>query len=413
MTNSLNQKNILLIISGGIAAYKTLELIRILKRNGATVSCVMTAAAKNFITTLSVKTLSENPVHHKLFQKNQNPMTHIQLARDADLIIAAPATANLIAKTAQGLADDLATTLLLAANKPILLAPAMNPEMWSAAATQRNIKRLRQDKHLFIGPEMGDAACGETGLGRMSEPETIAEKAETILREKDRRNPPPILKGLKALVTSGPTREALDPVRYISNRSSGKQGHAIAKALAAMGAETLLVSGPCSAETPSMARFQNIESAAQMHEACEAALPVDVAVCVAAICDWRPRSQARDKIKKHKARPQLELEETPDILQCLSRKRKTRPKLVIGFAAETDNLLRHAEQKRRRKGCDWILANDVSPEGGVLGGDYNEVHLIREEGAAGAASWKRMSKEAVAEKLGFAIAAHFGRDLRS
>ena len=397
-------RKILLVIGGGIAAYKSLELIRRLREAGAEVECVMTQGAKRFITPLSVAALSGKPAHSDLFQSENEDagMAHIGLTRRADLVIVAPATAHLIARLAHGLADELATALLLASNKPLLLAPAMNVEMWGAAATKRNMSLLQKDGVLFVGPEKGDTACGEEGLGRMSEAEEIAARAAAFFRESFHRP----LAGLKALVTSGPTQEALDPVRYISNRSSGKQGHAIAGALAALGAETTLVSGPCRTPIPKDIRLFEVKTAHEMQKACREALPVDVAICAAAICDWRPRQSSEMKIKKNGSAPRFALEETPDILAELSRRGKKRPPLVIGFAAETEKVIDHARQKLKKKGCDWIIANDVSPESGILEGDENAVHLIRKDGLE---SWDRMPKDDVARRLGEEIATHFSK----
>jgi phosphopantothenoylcysteine decarboxylase / phosphopantothenate---cysteine ligase len=393
----LQNRRILLIIAGGIAAYKSLELIRRLRDRGAAVRCVMTEAAAQFVTPLSVASLSEDKVYGDLFSlTDESEMGHIRLSREADLVVVAPATANLLARMAAGMADDLAATTLLASDKPILVAPAMNALMWAHPATQANIATLAARGIRRVGPNAGDLACGEVGSGRMAEPMEILAAIEAYFSD-DRR-----LAGRRALVTSGPTREAIDPVRYISNHSSGKQGHAIAAALAALGAETVLVSGPTQEPTPAGVRFVAIESATEMLAATEANLPVDVAVMAAAVSDWRIETVATQKLKKNgKGPPSLRLTENPDILATVARRGNDRPALVIGFAAETENVVANATEKRRRKGCDWILANDVSSGSGVFGGDRNTIHLVDGETVE---DWPVMTKQEVASRLAERIA---------
>jgi len=410
----LNGKSVLLIIGGGIAAYKCLDLIRRLRERGAAVRVVLTQAGAQFVTPLSLAALSGEPVYQDLFSlTDEVEMGHIRLVREADIVVVAPATADLIAKMAAGLAPDLATAALLACDKPILIAPAMNVQMWQHPATRRNVAQLEADGIGRIGPASGDLACGEEGEGRMAEvDDIIAAIAETLAQADPRVEPLPgaarPLAGKRALVTAGPTIEAIDPVRYIANRSSGKQGYAIAAALHALGAETILVSGPVALAPPEGVRLVAVESAAEMAAACEAALPVDIAVCAAAVADWRP-DPAPDKIKKSRSGSgartmHLELVENPDILAGLAGRKKGRPALVVGFAAETRDVLDNAREKRRAKGCDWIVANDVSAKTGVLGGDDNTVHLITEDGID---SWPPASKREVAERLARRIADHF------
>jgi phosphopantothenoylcysteine decarboxylase/phosphopantothenate--cysteine ligase len=389
-------KRVLLIIGGGIAAYKSLDLIRRLKETGAAVRVVMTDAAQRFVTPLAAGALVGERVFTDLFDQAQEfDVGHIRLARECDLIIVAPATADLMAKAANGLANDLASAVLLATDKPVLMAPAMNPAMWTHAATRRNFERLSADGIRFVGPNSGEMAeRGEAGVGRMAEPTEIRDAALALLSDGP-------LKGKRALVTAGPTIEAIDPVRFLSNRSSGKQGYAIAAALADLGAEVTLVSGPTELAAPQGVKRLSVESAREMLAASEAALPLDVAVMVAAVADWRPTQAADEKIKKDKAGiPSINLTENPDILATLSKPGKKRPKLVIGFAAETEKVEEHARAKIAKKGCDWIVANDVS--GDVMGGADNEVLLITKDGAE---AWPRMSKDAVAKKLAAAIAA--------
>jgi phosphopantothenoylcysteine decarboxylase/phosphopantothenate--cysteine ligase len=394
----LHGRCILLIISGGIAAYKGLELIRRLRERGAAVRCVMTAAAAQFVTPLSVASLSEDKVYGDLFSlTDESEMGHIRLSREADLVVVAPATADLIARMAAGMADDLAAATLLASDKPILIAPAMNAMMWAHPATQANLATLVARGVRQVGPNAGDLACGEVGSGRMAEPMEILAAIEACLTADQR------LAGRRALVTSGPTREPIDPVRYISNHSSGKQGHAIAAALAALGAETILVSGPTQEPTPAGVKLIAVESAADMLAATEANLPVDVAVMAAAVSDWRVEAIAVQKLKKNgKGPPALRLTENPDILATVARRSNDRPALVIGFAAETENVVANAKAKRQRKGCDWILANDVSPGTGTFGGDRNTIHLVD---AAGVEDWPVMTKQEVAARLVERIAA--------
>jgi phosphopantothenoylcysteine decarboxylase/phosphopantothenate--cysteine ligase len=394
----LQGKQILLIVSGGIAAYKCPDLVRALRKRGASVRCVLTAGGARFVTPLALGALSEDKVYQDLFSlTDEDEMGHIRLSREADVVLVAPATANILAKMASGIADDLATTALLATDKPVLCAPAMNVRMWDNPATAGNIETLSQRGVGFIGPEEGDMACGEWGMGRMSEPEQIVTALEDFFRRGL------ALDGTRALVTSGPTHEAIDPVRYIANRSSGKQGHAIAAALAELGSATTLISGPTHQPDPAGVEVIRVESAVQMFDACTNALPADIAVLAAAVTDWRPDHAAGGKIKKTSggAPPALALVENPDILAHLSTPGNARPRLVVGFAAETDNIIEHAKAKRTRKGCDWIIANDVSPDTGTFAGDSNTVHLITEDGVE---DWPRMSKDAVAGRLAERIA---------
>jgi len=396
----LQDKRILLVISGGIAAYKSLELIRRLRDRGAIVRAVLTRGGAQFVTPLSVSSLTGEKVFAELFDlTDEAQIGHIQLSRWCDLVVVAPASADLMAKMASGAADDLATTLLLATDKRVLIAPAMNVRMWEHAATQRNLARLRADGILTVGPNSGDMACGEFGLGRMAEPHEILAAIEAQLSG---AHP---LKGRRALVTAGPTHEPIDPVRFIANRSSGKQGYAIAQALASLGAETTLVSGPTALAQPSGVNFVGVETAQQMLAACEAALPADVAVCAAAVADWRVENVANAKLKKSAGgTPELKFAQNPDILAALSAKGPRRPALVVGFAAETDHLLANASAKRDAKGCDWIVANDVSQGSGVFGGEMNTVHLISQAGSEG---WPTASKSDVARLLAARIARHF------
>ena len=394
----LEGKKILLIVTGGIAAYKSPDLVRRLRERGAAVRCVLTAGGAEFVTALALGAVSEDKVYETLFSlTDEDEMGHIRLSREDDVILVAPATANILAKMAAGIADDLATTALMATDKPILVAPAMNVRMWENPATRENLATLEKRDIGFIGPEEGDMACGEWGLGRMSEPDLIAAAVEDFFRQ----GLP--LSAMRALVTSGPTHEAIDPVRYLANRSSGKPGHAIAGALARRGSQTTLVSGPSHQPDPSGVEVVRVESARQMLEACEQALPVDIAVLAAAVTDWRVETVTTRKIKKtaKKKAPELTLVENPDILATLSAKGNLRPRLVIGFAAETDDVIANATKKRAAKGCDWIVANDVSPETGTFAGDTNTVHLITE---AGVEDWPTLSKTAVAERLAEKVA---------
>ena len=395
----LDGKRILLVISGGVAAYKSLELIRILTGRGASVRCAMTEGARRFIAPLSVAALSGDRVYTDLFSPaDEAEMGHIRLSREADLVVVAPATADLMARMAAGLADDLAAAVLLATDKPVLLAPAMNVAMWRHAATRRNAARLLADGIVTVGPEAGDLACGEVGSGRMSEPETIADAIGALLGRSAARP----LAGRHALVTSGPTHEPIDPVRYIANRSSGKQGHAVAAACARLGARVTLVSGPVALPDPRGVDVARVETARDMLRACEAALPADVAVCAAAVADWRVARRAATKIKKNGGDPPaLELAENPDILATLAARDDRRPRLVVGFAAETGDAATRARDKLAAKGCDWIVANDVSEGGGTFGGDENTVHLVTPEGVE---NWPRLAKDAVAERLARRIA---------
>lgn len=397
-----HSKRILLIVGGGIAAYKVLELIRRLGERGVGSRVILTKGGAEFVTPLSLAALSGGKVYSDLFSlTDESEMGHIQLSRDADLLVVAPATADIIARMASGQANDLATTALLATDKPVLIAPAMNVRMWHHPATQRNLERLRADGIAQVGPNEGDMACGEFGLGRMAEPDEILAAIMAHVAGPSARP----LAGHKALVTSGPTYEAIDPARYIANRSSGRQGHAVARALADLGADCVLISGPTALPDPPGVKTVRVESARDMLAACEAALPVAVAVCAAAVADWRVAAPAKQKIKKNGATPTLDLVENPDILHSLSLRNRDRPALVVGFAAETEDLLKNAEAKRRRKGCDWMVANDVSAATGTFGGDFNQVHVLT---AAGAESWPRLDKSAVARRLAERIAAHFG-----
>ena len=404
----LHGKRILLIVAGGIAAFKSLELVRRLRERGAAVRCVLTEAGAKFVTPLSLQALSEDRVYTDMFSlTDENEMGHIQLSRDADLLVVAPATANILARMAGGLADDLAATVLLATDKPVLAAPAMNVRMWTHAATVANVETLKKRGVIFVGPNDGAMACNEHGLGRMSEPAEIVAAIEAILTA----GRPPLeqpLAGKRALVTSGPTREAIDPVRYISNHSSGKQGHAIAAALARLGAEVTLVSGPVMVADPPGVRTVHVDSADQMLAACLAAGTLDVAVCAAAVADWKVARPSGAKIKKKPGAPPpaLDLAPNPDILATLSKPGAGRPALMVGFAAETENLVANAIDKRKRKGCDWIVANDVSPATGTFGGERNTVHLIS---AAGVEDWPTLAKDEVAGRLAARIALHLAR----
>lgn len=393
-------KRVLLIIGGGIAAYKALDLIRRLRERGAAVTPVLTRAGAEFVTPLSVSALAGTKVFQDLFDlTDEAEMGHIELSRSADLIVVAPATADLMAKMAGGQADDLASTLLLATDTAVLLAPAMNVRMWQHAATQRNIATLKDDGIGFVGPNAGDMACGEHGPGRMSEPLEIVAAVEARLAQGP-------LVGRRVIVTSGPTHEPIDPVRYIANRSSGAQGTAIARALAGAGAEVVFVTGPADVPPPDGVEVVAVETAQEMLEAVEAALPADVGVFAAAVADWRVASAGARKIKKECGKlPVLEFAENPDILASVSRMEAGRPPLVVGFAAETDDVVDHASAKRARKGCDWIVANDVSPATGIMGGAENAVTLITADGAE---AWPRMSKADVAQRLVARIAEALG-----
>ncbi|MFN4353791.1 bifunctional phosphopantothenoylcysteine decarboxylase/phosphopantothenate--cysteine ligase CoaBC [Parvibaculum sp.] len=402
----LKGRRVLLIIGGGIAAYKCLELIRRLRERGASVRAILTEAAQHFVTPLSVSSLTGDKVYTDLLSlTDEAEMGHIELSRDADLLVVAPATADLMAKMAHGLAGDLASTALLATDKKVLIAPAMNVRMWLHPATQRNFEALLGDGAGIVGPNEGDMACGEYGPGRMAEPAEILAAIESHFAELAYPGGGP-LKGKRILITSGPTHEPIDPVRYLANRSSGKQGYAIAQAVARLGAETVLVSGPTNLPNPPGVSVTRVETAREMLAACEAALPADIAICAAAVADWRVASDAEQKLKKQPGEqaPALMLVENPDILATLSQLKVNRPALVIGFAAETEKVIEHAVSKRQRKGCDWIVANDVSPATGVMGGDLNTVHLISREGQE---DWPLLPKQAVAERLARRIADHF------
>ena len=393
-------KKILLIITGGIAAYKSLETIRGLIEEGCDVTCVLTKSGSEFVTPLSVESLSGNKVYTDLFNLNdEHEMGHIKLSRSADVILVAPATANIISKIAYGISDDLASTILMATNKPVLLAPAMNVRMWLNNATQRNINTLRSDGINLIGPDIGSMACGEYGEGRMSEPSEIIKYTIDFI-EKINFSP---LNNYSALITSGPTREMIDPVRYISNESSGKQGHAIAKAIFDLGAKTTLISGPTSIPDPVGPEIVKVKSATEMFDACESLLPTDIAVCAAAVGDYKISNASPEKIKKSGSKILIELEENPDVLSRISKRNSQRPRLVIGFAAETENLISNAEKKLKEKGCDWILANDIS-NGEIIGQDKNKVHFIS---LGEKSEWDTMSKNEVAKKLSDKIVNYF------
>jgi phosphopantothenoylcysteine decarboxylase/phosphopantothenate--cysteine ligase len=392
-------KSVLLIIGGGIAAYKSLELIRRLAEHGVKTRAILTRAGEEFVTPLSVAALTRDKVFQDLFSlTDEADMGHIELSRSADLVVVAPATADLMAKMANGLANDLASTTLLATDKKVLMAPAMNVRMWQAASTLRNLETLTRDGVLFVGPNDGEMACGEFGPGRMAEPQEIVAAIGKALAL------PGPLAGVRALVTAGPTQEPLDPVRFLANRSSGKQGYAIAGALARAGAETVLVSGPVEIAPPAGVKLMRVTTAREMLAACEAALPADVAVMTAAVADWRPDIAANNKIKKNTDRvvPLLKLVENPDILATLAAHAR-RPRLLIGFAAETENVVENATTKRKTKGADWIVANDVS--GDVMGGERNRVHIVS---GGPVEDWPDMSKNDVAARLVARIAGTLG-----
>ena len=398
----MKQQRILLLIGGGIAAYKCLDLIRRLREQGASVRAVMTRAATEFVTPLSVGALTADRVFTDLFDLNdENEIGHIRLSREADILIVAPATADLLAKMAGGHADDLASTVLLATDKPVLVAPAMNPRMWLHPATQRNVAQLQEDGLRFVGPNTGEMAeRDEAGPGRMAEVPEIIAAAHEILRERNEatvaRFVGPRLDGRHVVVTSGPTHEPIDPVRYIANRSSGKQGHAIARAAAALGAKVTLVSGPVTQVDPPGCTVVHVETAEQMLQAVEDSLPADIAVFAAAVADWRSAERPAGKIKKATAKPRLELIENPDILATIGKHKTLRPEIVIGFAAETGDASAEARRKLKSKNADWIVANDVSPQTGVFGGDGNTVHIVSSEGSE---AWPTLSKGEVARRL--------------
>ena len=392
---------VLLIVSGGIAAYKSLELVRLLRRAGHGVTAVLTQGGAQFVTPLSLQALTENRVYADLWSlTDESEMGHIQLSRDADLLVVAPASANMLAKMAAGMADDLASTVLLATDKPVLAAPAMNVRMWGHAATRANMALLRSRGVHVVGPEEGAMACNEYGYGRLAEPPAIMAAAEALL------NPARPLYGRHVLVTSGPTHEPIDPVRYIANRSSGQQGQAIASALARRGARVTLVQGPVALPDPPGVAVVPVRTAHEMLAACQAALPADAAICAAAVADWRVDA-APGKLKKAPGAPppELRLTPNPDILATLSKAGPQRPRLVVGFAAETSDVARHATAKRAGKGCDWILANDVRPETGIMGGTENEILLVTGDGTE---SWPRMTKSEVAALLAERVAAALG-----
>ena len=397
-------KRILLIIPGGIAAYKTPDLIRRLQESGCTVTCVLTQGGSEFVTPLSLSALSGQKVYDGLFSlTDEVEMGHIRLSREADLLLVAPATANFIAKMAVGIADDLATTTILATNKPVMIAPAMNVRMWDHEATRANLKTLLGRGVLQVGPNVGSMACGEFGEGRMAKIDEIVGKVGSVLGKGNVNLP---LAGRRALVTSGPTHEPIDPVRYIANHSSGKQGHAIASALALLGAKTTLICGPVTLADPAGVETVHVKSAVDMLEACESALPVDIAICAAAVADWRIAKQTDHKIKKsNKDKQVITLKKNPDILAALAKRDDNkRPALVVGFAAETEDVVKNAIDKRARKGCDWMLANDVSESKGIFGGEDNELHLVQ---AASVENWVRMSKVAAARTIADSVAAFF------
>jgi phosphopantothenoylcysteine decarboxylase/phosphopantothenate--cysteine ligase len=389
----LDDKRILLVVTGGIAAFKALELVRLIKANGINVRVVLTESGSKFVTPLSIQALTEDKVYTELFSlTDESEMGHIQLSRDADLILVAPATANILAKMRAGISDDLASTVLLATDKPVLVAPSMNVRMWEHAATQDNIGVLIKRGIEVLGPDVGAMACGEFGAGRMCEPAEIVQHVLSFLSLNKS------LEGKTALVTSGPTLEPIDPVRFISNRSSGKQGYAMASALSKHGAKTTLVTGPTNLRDPLGVKVIKIETAADMLQACLDSLPADIAICAAAVADWHVVNNSEQKIKKRDTGSVsiLELNENPDILKTLSQLDSNRPDLVVGFAAETENLLNNAVKKRKNKGCDWILANDVSESTGTFGGENNLVHLITDKGHE---EWPLMLKEDVAIRL--------------
>lgn len=400
----LQGKRILLIIGGGIAAYKCLDLIRRLRERGANVRPIMTRAAQEFVTPLSVSAVANDKVFSELFDReDEHDIGHIRLSREADMIVVAPATADLMAKMANGHADDLASTVLMATDKPVLIAPAMNPAMWSHTATRRNRITLGNDGIQFIGPNAGEMAeSGEAGVGRMAEPMQIVAAIAHHFTPKKIARP---LAGMRAIVTSGPTHEPIDPVRYIANRSSGKQGHAIAEALGRAGAEVILVSGPVNIASPDNVETIKVQTAREMQKMVEASLPADIAVMVAAVADWRSADESDEKMKKEsgKGPDSLKLVENPDILKGLGHHKK-RPSLLVGFAAETEKVEKHARAKLKRKNADWIVANDVSPEGGVMGGDENTVKLLSKNGVE---TWPKMSKQNVADNLVGKIIEHF------
>ena len=387
---------ILLVISGGISAYKSLELIRIIKNDGNEVKTILTSGGEKFVTPLSIAAISNEKVYQEIFSlKDESEMGHIQLSRESDVIIVAPASANIIAKSANGIADDLASTVLLASNKPVIFAPAMNSLMWHNPATQRNIESLKKDNINFIGPEPGDLACGEEGLGRMSEPKDIYKYILSILKNKKKNY------NIKALVTAGPTYEPIDPVRFIGNRSSGKQGIAIANQLDDLGLHVTLVTGPTHQQISNNINTIRVNTATEMLNACRDSLPVDVAVCAAAVCDWTIMSPSKNKIKKHaNQKPEIDLTLAPDILDNISNAGNQRPKLVVGFAAETNNLITNAKKKLVQKNCDWIIANNVLDNPDIFGGEDNKINLISKSCIE---EWPKKSKDEIAKLLSIKI----------
>jgi len=398
----MNGRRILLIVGGGIAAYKSLDLVRRLKERGAALRAILTRGGAEFVTPLSLATLTEEKTFTGLFDlKDEAEIGHIRLSREADLIVVAPATADLLAKMAHGLADDLASAVLLATDKKVLAAPAMNVRMWQHPATRRNLATLRTDGILFVGPDEGEMACGEYGPGRMAEPQAILAAIEEALGADPLQGRADAvrlrsLQGRRVLITSGPTQEPIDPVRYIANRSSGKQGHALARAAVALGAEVTLVSGPVALPDPQGVRVIRVETAQEMLAAAQASLPADIAICAAAVADWRAAGETAQKLKKQGGETSLRLTQNPDILANLAGAGPNRPPLVIGFAAETENLIANANEKRRAKGADWIVANDVSPGSGVMGGDRTQVHLVT---ASGVEDWPPLSKDETSMRL--------------
>lgn len=400
----LENRRILLIVAGGIAAVKVPDLIRRLRERGASVRCILTKGGAQFVTPLTLAALSGDKVYQDLFSlTDEAEMGHIRLSREADIVLVAPATADIMAKMVAGAADDLATTALLATDKPVMIAPSMNVMMWTHPATQANLQTLKTREVKVVGPSAGDLACGEVGNGRMAEVPDIIAALSRFFQKNDGRGP---LTGFRALVTSGPTHEPIDPVRYIANRSSGKQGHAVAAALAELGAVVTLVSGPSHEPDPDGVKVVHVETARQMMKACADALPAEIVVCAAAVADWSVDGNAQ-KLKKGASAPALNLTENPDILATLAQPGPSRPALVVGFAAETQNLIENAQLKRAKKNCDWIVANDVSPGSGAFGGDSNTVHLVTAEKVE---SWPTLRKRAVAERLAERIAAHVQRN---
>jgi phosphopantothenoylcysteine decarboxylase/phosphopantothenate--cysteine ligase len=392
-------KSVLLIVGGGIAAYKSLELVRVLKKRRVSSRAILTSAGAQFVTPLSVASLTGEKVYQDLFSlTDESEMGHIELSRAADIVVVAPATADLMGKMANGLANDLASTALLATDKRVLMAPAMNVRMWNSPSVQRNLAALKKDGVLFVGPDDGEMACGEFGPGRMAEPEAIADAIEAALLQ----SAPGPLTGIRALVTAGPTQEPLDPVRFIANRSSGKQGYAIADALARAGAQTTLVSGPVELVAPTHVKLVKVTTAREMLAACESALPADVGVFTAAVADWRPETVMNNKMKKREGGsvPDLKLAQNPDILATIAQSGK-RPRLVIGFAAETDDVVKNAKAKLAKKNADWIVANDVSPHTGIMGGDKNTIHVVSKDGVE---DWPELDKRDVGTRLAARIA---------